>query len=129
MDAEGGEKIDLMTGLFHALIIDARRRGDFQEEYYKFDDQALQAFKRLQGILLQTQFEGSSLEQAYSIWNQTPRGMLKAILGSVGVTIPEDYIQEDPFTMFQSESHGSVLFVRYIPPTPFKNDPSEEDED
>jgi len=128
MDAEGGEKIDLMTGLLHALIVDAHNRGTFKEEYYKFDDRALQSFKKLQGIPPQTEFEGSSLEQAYSIWNQTPRGMLKSILGSVGVTIPEEYIQKDQFTMFQSESHGSVLYVRYIPPTPFRDDLSEDED-
>lgn len=128
MDAEGGEKIDLMTGMLHELIIEACRRGTLKEEYYKFDELALQTFKRFQGIPIHVQFEGSSLEQAYPIWNQTPRGMLKAVLGAVGVSTPEDFIQTDPFTLFQSESHGSVLFVRYIPPTPFHDDPGEEDE-
>jgi hypothetical protein len=55
--------------------------------------------------------------------------MLKAILERVGVTIPDDFIQKDQFTTFQSESQGSVLFVRYIPQVPFRDDSNEEDDD
>lgn len=128
MDAEGGEKIDLLTGLLHALIIDASQRRTFKEEYYRFDDHALQTFKKLQSIPIETEFEGSSLEQAYAIWNQTPRGMLKAILGSMSVTLPEDFIQKDQFTTFKTESNESVLFVRYIPTAPFREDSNEDDE-
>lgn len=129
MDAEGGEKIDLLTGLLHALIIDAERRGMLKERYYHFDDRALQAFKKLQGIPVQTAFEGSSLDQAYSIWSQTPRGMLKAVLGSMGVTIPDDYVQTEPFTVFHSETDGPVLYARYIPTAPLRQPPEDADLD
>lgn len=121
MDAEGGEKIDLLTGLLHALLNDAQDRAAFREEHYQFDDQALHTFKKFQSIPPLTQFEGGSLEQAYVIWSQTPRRTLKAMLGSVGVRIPDDYVQTDQFTTFESETEGSVLFVRYIPPIPFRD--------
>ncbi|WKZ46123.1 MAG: HNH endonuclease [Anaerolineales bacterium] len=129
MDAQGGEKIDLLTGLLHALIIDAHQRGTFKEEYYRFDEQALQTFKSLQSIPTETQFEGSSLEQAYTIWNQTPRGMLKAILGTMGITLPKNFVQKDQITTFQSESNESALFVRYIPTALFRNDSNEDDDE
>jgi hypothetical protein len=34
IDAEGGEKLDLMTGMLLALVIDARDRGVLQDDYY-----------------------------------------------------------------------------------------------
>jgi hypothetical protein len=129
MDAEGGEKVDLLTGLLHALVLDAEKREIPKERYYHFDHRALQVFKGMQGIPDHTAFEGSSLDQAYSIWNQTPRGMLKAVLGSFGVKIPEDYVQREPFTVFESETEGRGLYVRFTPTAPLRPPPEVADED
>lgn len=135
MDAEGGEKIDLFTGFLGALLIDSQVNNITKEEYYHFDNHALNIFKELQGIPTHTNFPGSSLEQAYLIWNQTPRQMMNAILKQLDVTLPDDYIQNDIFTVFQSNtlknedgSPADVLYMRYIPPTSFKSDPTKKRE-
>ena len=127
IDAEGGEKLDLMTGMLHALVIDARSRGVLQDDYYHFDDQALLSFRKAQSIPIEAQFAGTRLEQAFSIWSQTPRSTFKAVLGRLGVSVPDDYVQTDSFTVFDSPTDGEVLFVRFIPPAPFKNIPTDED--
>lgn len=133
MDAEGGEKIDLFTGFLGALLVDSQLNNITNENFYHFDDHSLIIFKELQGIPKKANFSGSKLEQAYQIWNQTPRPMLNAILKQLGVILPEDYVQDDIFTMFQSNSlknddgsSGDILYIRYVPPTSFKTDPNNE---
>jgi len=132
MDAEGGEKIDLFTGYLGALVIDSNRRGLFQEHYYFFDEHALNAFKKIQGISDAAKFEGRYIEQAYQIWNQTPRGMLEAIMDSLGVSIPEDHVQNEEVSIHYSDKYknedgspADVMYFRYIPPTEFKENPDE----
>lgn len=131
MDAEGGEKIDLLTGYLGALVSDSRYRGLYQERYYYFSDSALNAFKEMQQIPATAKFTGRRIEQAYQIWNQTPRGMLEAVLSSLGVSIPEDYVQNEEIAMFYSDkskvdgSPPDVMYFRYIPPTDYKDNPDE----
>jgi hypothetical protein len=121
MDAEGGENIDLMTGMFGALIHDAQERNIPFSPYYDFDEDALLGFKKFQGLESELQFYGSSIEQTYAIWCQTPRQMLEAVLGSVGVKLPSDYIQDSQITFFNSpDGDGDVMYVRFIPPSPVK---------
>ncbi len=130
MDAEGGEKIDLFTGYLGALVIDSEIRGLLQDKYYYFDDHALSVFRDLQGIPIAASFDGRRIEQAYQIWNQTPRSMLESILGSMGVSIPNDYVQDGMISIYKSDQYkkedgtpGDVVYFRYIPPTEFKVDP------
>ncbi|MFZ6772331.1 HNH endonuclease [Undibacterium sp. SXout7W] len=133
MDSEGGEKIDLFTGFLGALVIDANIRGVQKESYYHFDDEALITFKQFQGIPDKATFDGPRIEQAYRIWNQTPRGMLEAILKSVGVKVENTYVQDETITMYSSDtlkkidgSSADILYIRYIPPAPFKIDPTKD---
>ncbi len=132
MDAQGGEKIDLFTGYLGALVIDSNTRNINQEIYYYFDSHALNIFKKIQGIPDAAIFEGRKIDQAYQIWNQTPRQMLEAVLATVGVNLPEDYIQNDIFTTFYSDTYkksdgspADVMYIRYVPPTEFKNNPDD----
>ncbi|WP_219916618.1 hypothetical protein [Cupriavidus pinatubonensis] len=125
-----------MTGMFGALLVDAQRRRFPLEPFYAISKAALLAFKRIQGIPDDSPVPGTSLEQAYMIWNQTPRGMFEAILASVGVSVSDDYLQRDLITVYQSATMrdsngepGEVLYMRYVPPLPFRdidNDASEE---
>ena len=133
MDAQGGEKIDLFTGYLGALVLDSRVRNIFQEHFYYFDDYALEAFRKIQGIPDAAIFKGRRIEQAYQIWNQTPRGMLEAIMGSLGVSLPDDYVQDEEITIHYSDKYkkedgspADIMYFRYIPPTEFKNNPDEE---
>ena len=132
MDAQGGEKIDLFTGYLGALVIDSNARSLFNEHFYYFSDGALNAFKKIQGIPDAAKFDGRSIEQAYQIWNQTPRGMLEAIMSSFGVSIPDNYVQNEEMTIHYSDtqkkedgSPADVMYFRYIPPTEFKENPDE----
>lgn len=135
MDAQGGEKIDLFTGYLGALVIDSQERGLYGEYLYYFSNSALEAFKKIQGIPEAATFEGRRIDQAYQIWNQTPRGMLEAIMKSLGVTIPEDYVQDEVATFHYSDtlkkedgSAADVLYFRYISPTEFKQNPDSAEE-
>lgn len=132
MDAQGGEKIDLFTGYLGALVIDSRERGLYHEHYYYFNDAALDVFKKIQQIPEIAKFEGRRVEQAYQIWNQTPRGMLEAIMSSLGVSIPDDYVQNEEMTIHYSDKYkkedgspADVMHFRYVPPTEFKDNPDE----
>jgi len=132
MDAQGGEKIDLFTGYLGALVIDSNNRKINQENFYFFDEHTLSVFKEIQGISDVAKFHGRSIEQAYQIWNQTPRGMLEAIMNSVGVTIPEDHVQDEEVTTHYSDTHNKedgspadIMYFRYIPPTEFKENPDD----
>ncbi len=135
MDAQGGEKIDLFTGYLGALVIDSSRRNLFDEHLYYFSDKALHAFREIQGIPDAAIFKGRKIEQAYQIWNQTPRGMLEAIMQSVGVKLPDNYVQNEIATIHYSStlkkedgSPADVLYFRYIPPTEFKENPDDAEE-
>ncbi|MCF9126252.1 HNH endonuclease [Vibrio parahaemolyticus] len=132
MDAQGGEKIDLFTGYLGALVIDSYRRNLTEDHLYYFSDGALEAFKKIQGIPEAATFEGRKIEKAYQIWNQTPRGMFEAILNSLGVTVAEDYVQDEEVTMYYSDtlkkedgSPTDIMYFRYIPPTEFKENPDD----
>lgn len=135
MDAQGGEKIDLFTGYLGALVLDSSTRNVDKDHYYYFDDHALAAFKKLQGIPDAAEIQGRRIEQAYQIWNQTPRGMLEAMMSSLGVKLAEDYVQNEEICVHYSDKYtkedgspADIMYFRYIPPTEFKENPDEFDE-
>jgi hypothetical protein len=103
MDAQGGEKRDLATELFGLLLFDARDRGMLRDDFYNLTEQIIQKFKFAQGIDHSLVFPGGPIEQAYLVWKQTPRHVLKALLGANGISLPNDFIQSSPLTIFYSE--------------------------
>ena len=64
MDAQGGEKIELITELFGCLLFDAERREILRDDFYYLDDIVLQTFKRAQSIEPTLEFPGCPLRQA-----------------------------------------------------------------
>jgi hypothetical protein len=96
MDAEGGEQIERMVELLGYLAADAQERGVLCDRYYFLSDCYLATCKRFQGIEESTQFPGTRLEQAYWIWRQTPRHVLRAILSANGVELPANFVQLGP---------------------------------
>ena len=80
MDAQGGEKIEAMVQLFGILLEDATERGQLSDNFYFLSDSVLSKFKLFQGFEPLHPFAGFRLEQADSIWNQTPQNLLRAIL-------------------------------------------------
>lgn len=103
MDAQRGEKLDLATELFHLLLYDARDRGMLRDDFYYLSEKILQKFKFAQGIDPRLQFPGGPVEQVYLIWRQTPRQMINALLGANGISLPNDFMQSSPLTIFYSE--------------------------
>jgi len=106
MDYEGGDNTDLVAALFNALSEDAKMRGPLCDEYYYLSDSALRTFKRFQCIDPDLEFPGYCVEQAYMIWRQTPRPVLRLLLERCGATLPPDLIQTGPFTIISMDGAG-----------------------
>lgn len=98
MDAQGGENIEEMIELIGYLASDAQERGILCDKYYFLSDQYLNTCKNFQGIENGIDFPGTRIEQAYWIWRQTPRQVLRAILSANGVELPPNFIQHGPIT-------------------------------
>ena len=98
MDAEGGENIELMVELLGYLAADAFERGILSNKYYFLSDRYIETCKKFQGIEKIVQFPGTRLEQAFWIWRQSPREVIRALFLSNGVDIPENFIQLGPIT-------------------------------
>jgi hypothetical protein len=84
MDAENGEKIEVLAEFFRRLLADARERNLLRDHFYFLGDQVLAKFKMFQGFEPTFAFPGSRLEQAYLIWRQCPKRMRDALLKSAG---------------------------------------------
>jgi hypothetical protein len=84
MDAQGGEKIELIADLYRLLFTAASARRAINDDLYFLSDTVLGRFKMFQGFDPFEVFPGGRLEQAYHIWRQCPRGMLAAILEANG---------------------------------------------
>jgi hypothetical protein len=89
MDAQGGEKIEIMTGLFGSLVDDARERNLLCDEFYYLSDPVLATFKLFQGFEPDTEFRGCALEQARLIWQQTPLHTRNAVLAANGFPVSD----------------------------------------
>jgi len=96
MDAEGGENIERMVDLLGYLAADAQERGILCNKYYFLSDRYLTTCKNFLGIEESTKFPGTRLEQAYWIWRQTPRQVLRAILSANGLELPPNFVQLGP---------------------------------
>jgi hypothetical protein len=92
MDAEGGEKIDLLMDLFGALLNDATSRNLLNDDYYYLSDEVLMISKAFQSIPREEIFLGSRLEQAFRIWQQCPRRTLYAVIEAALFDLPDDFI-------------------------------------
>lgn len=85
MDAQGGEKIDILAELFGVLAENARSRGMLRDDYYHLSETVLTVFKALQDFDPSAHFPGSQLEQAYTIWRHSPPSMRNAVLEANGI--------------------------------------------
>jgi hypothetical protein len=100
MDAEGGEKLELLTELFRLLVLDAERRNLLRDDFYYLSDQLLSKFKMLQGFDPETPFLGNRVQQAFMIWRQCPRQVRDGILRANGFSIPENFVMTGAITVF-----------------------------
>lgn len=92
MDTQGGEKIEILTELYGLLLKDAANRKLLYRQFYYLSNSVLSTFKMLQGFDVGTEFPGGPLEQAFTIWNQAPFPMTKALLEANGVHNLDDGI-------------------------------------
>lgn len=95
MDAQGGEKLEIALDFLSALLDRAREEDILRDDFYFFSDAALRTLKLAQSIEENVVFPGLRLEQAWRIWRQTPRSVLKALFKANGFTLPDDFIQPD----------------------------------
>lgn len=80
MDEEGGEKIEILTELYGLLLNNAVARDIYYVGFYNLSETVLSKFKMFQGFEWNEKFSGEPLEQAISIWDQTPRSIVKALM-------------------------------------------------
>jgi hypothetical protein len=83
MNAQGGEKIDMMERLYSILATDAEERGILRDDFYFISDEVLGRFKMFQGFDYFTPFPGLRIEQALLIWAQCPVNTLKAVISAI----------------------------------------------
>jgi hypothetical protein len=82
MDAQGGEQIERLAVLYAMLYDDASTRGLLRDDFYFLSDSVLAKFKMFQGFDPYWEFGGYRVEQARSIWNQSPFNTLSAVLNA-----------------------------------------------
>lgn len=80
MDAEGGEKLNIMERYYAILATDGIERGILNDRFYFLSDTVLAKFKLFQGIDYSTPFPGTRLQQAHLIWAQSSPNMIKALV-------------------------------------------------
>jgi len=80
MDAQGGEQIERLAVLYAILWDDAHTRGLLREDFYYLSDSVLAKFKMFQGFEPSLEFAGYRIEQASSIWNQSPFSVLSSMV-------------------------------------------------
>lgn len=80
MDAQGGEQIERLAVLYAILYDDAHTRGLLREDFYFLSDSVLAKFKMFQGFGPYLEFAGYRIEQASSIWNQSPFNLLSSVI-------------------------------------------------
>jgi hypothetical protein len=80
MDAQAGEQIERLAVLYAMLYDDASTRGLLRDDFYFLSDSVLAKFKMFQGFDQYLEFGGYRIEQARSIWNQSPFNMPSAVL-------------------------------------------------
>jgi hypothetical protein len=101
MDAQGGEKIEIMERLYSILAADATERGILRDDFYFVSDDVLGRFKMFQGFGYFTPFPGFRLEQAFLIWAQMPQNLRRALLLAVGVEMAnEPKLPENALVVF-----------------------------
>lgn len=85
MDEQGGEKIEILTELYGLLLENAIDRKLLYSQFYYLSESVLSKFKMLQGFEWDTEFPGGALEQAFTIWNQAPLPVVKALMEANGM--------------------------------------------
>jgi len=80
MDAQGREQIEQLAVLYAILYDDAQTRGLLREDFYFLSDSVLAKFKMFQGFEPYLEFAGYRIEQARSIWNQSPFSLLSSVI-------------------------------------------------
>lgn len=74
LNARGGDDLDYIQSLYHALTRDSEARNLLAEEFYYLSDSVLGVFKRYQGLKADVELSGSPIKQAHAIWQNGPVG-------------------------------------------------------
>jgi hypothetical protein len=109
MDAEGAERIEVITELFGHLVLAERRHHLVADEYYNLSDRALSVFRKFQSISPELEIPGSRVEQAWRIWSQTPRSTLNALVQANGFELPPNHLESGPLA-YESPDGDFLIF-------------------
>ena len=80
MDAQGGEKIELLAELY-GVLAEAAKAGLHQDaRFYHLSEQVLSKFKLLQGFGAFDEFAGLPVRRAASIWNAPQTDLMRTVV-------------------------------------------------
>jgi hypothetical protein len=89
IDAEGGEKLALMERLYCILYQDSLERSLALEPFYSLSYVVIANLKKMQGYSVESNFPGSSLQQANTILATCERHTKDALLAANGFSVGE----------------------------------------
>jgi hypothetical protein len=121
IDAQGGEKLQLMERLYSILTDDAVDRGLTPDDFYFLSDELLCTFKLMQGYSVETYFPGSRIEQAYLILAECEMNTRRAILEAEGMPLPDRPLLPGGLYLVLPEQDGEprrgLVIQTYVPRT------------
>jgi hypothetical protein len=87
VDAEGGEKLQVMERLYCILYQDSVERDLDYEPFYSLSAIVILTLKKMQGYSVDSYFPGSSLQQAFTILATCERQPRDALLAANGFSV------------------------------------------
>jgi hypothetical protein len=100
VDAEGGEKLEVMERLYCILYQDSVERDLAHEPFYSLSDVVISTLKKIQGYSVDSRFPGSSLQQAFTILATCERQPKDAILAANGFSVEAEPILPGTMQIF-----------------------------
>jgi len=111
MDAQGGEKIELLMGFYRALAVDAMRHEYCNADWYYLSARTLNTFKRHQSLPESVTFGGLPVEQAFWIWRQPPHSTFRAILEANGLNLPYGFTMRPSVNVIDDPQNSDGVSV------------------
>lgn len=103
VDAQGGEKLELMERYYCILLQDAIERDTLTDEHYHLSDSFLNIIKRMQGYGPRVTLAGTRLEQVNRMLASTEQPLRDALAAANGLSAPSSFSRSGLFFTFDSD--------------------------
>lgn len=100
IDAEGGEKLEVMERLYCILYQDSVERDLAHEPFYSLSAIVISMLKKMHGYSANSQFPGSSLQQAFMILATCEKQTRDALLAANGFSVGAEPILPGTMQIF-----------------------------